>query len=366
MIKYLGSKRKLVPVLRALAEATSARRTLDLFSGTSRVGMAWKAGGAHVTAVDTTLTAEVLARCYIETDADAVDRGGLADAVSNLDALPGRPGYITDVFCRQARYFQPENGARVDAIRAAIAEQWAGTSLEPVLLAALIEAADRVDSTTGVQMAYLKSWAPRAHNRLTLRVPELLAGAGSVIRGDAVELVSSGRLGPDGFDVAYLDPPYNQHSYRANYHVWETIVAGDEPEHYGVACKRIDTRAPEHTSAFNRRAAIGPALASLLRGVDARVVVLSYNDEAWIGLEELVELCGAEGQRYVEVVAYDAPRYVGARIGIHNPAGDKVGEVTRTRNVEYLLVASEDAEAARKAATAARTATPLGGVVNVR
>jgi adenine-specific DNA-methyltransferase len=215
-------------------------------------------------------------------------------------------------------------------------------------------------------MAYLKSWAPRAHNRLTLRVPELLPGPGAVVRGDAVTLVSSAALGGDGFDVAYLDPPYNQHSFRANYHVWETIVAGDEPEHYGVACKRIDTRAPEHASAFNRRAAIGPALAALLHDVDARVVALSYNDEAWVGLETLVELCADGGRRHVEVAAFDAPRYVGSRIGIHNPSGDKVGQVGRTRNVEYLLVASDDRESAITAATAARSATPLGGITNVR
>ena len=27
------------------------------------------------------------------------------------------------------------------------------------------------------------------------------------------------------FDLAYLDPPYNQHRYFTNYHVWETLVA---------------------------------------------------------------------------------------------------------------------------------------------
>jgi adenine-specific DNA-methyltransferase len=364
VIKYLGSKRKLVPVLVALAEATGAGRALDLFSGTSRVGRAWKGIGIDVTAVDTTRTAEVLARCYVATDAAAVDTPALHAAIADLDGLDGRPGYVTAVFTEQARYFQPANGARIDAIRAAIANEWTGSPLEPLLLTALLEAADRVDSTTGVQMAFLKSWAPRAHKRLTLRPPELLPGPGAVLRGDAVAIVTSGSVG--GFDLAYLDPPYNQHSYPANYHVWETIVAGDEPEHYGVACKRIDTRAAEHTSAFNRRATIGLALGTLLGALDARVVSLSYNDEAWVQLDQLVELCGGSGRRHVEVVAFDAPRYVGSRIGIHNPAGQKVGEIKRTRNVEYLLVASDDAAAARTAAAAARTATPLGGVVNVR
>jgi adenine-specific DNA-methyltransferase len=364
VIKYLGSKRKLVPVLVALADATGARRALDLFSGTSRVGRAWKGIGVEVTAVDTTRTAEVLARCYVATDVAALDAEGLDAAIADLDGMEGEPGYVTAVFAEQARYFQPANGARIDAIRSAIAARWAGSPLEPVLLTALLEAADRVDSTTGVQMAFLKSWAPRSHKRLTLRTPELLPGPGWALRGDAVEIVTAGHLGR--FDLAYLDPPYNQHSYPANYHVWETIVAGDEPEHYGVACKRIDTRTAEHTSAFNRRATIGPALASLLDAVDARVVALSYNDEAWVRLDDLVELCAVSGRRHVEVVAFDAPRYVGSRIGIHNPAGEKVGEVKRTRNVEYLLVASEFAEAARTAAAAARNAEPLGGVVNVR
>ena len=50
-----------------------------------------------------------------------------------------------------------------------------------MLLTSLIEAADRVDSTCGVQMAYLKRWAPRAGNPLELREPEAVAGpAGEV------------------------------------------------------------------------------------------------------------------------------------------------------------------------------------------
>ena len=52
-------------------------------------------------------------------------------------------------------------------------------------------------------------------------------------------------------DLAYLDPPYNQHSYFANYHVWETLVRWDKPEVYGVASKRTDCRTRQ--SAFNSR-----------------------------------------------------------------------------------------------------------------
>ncbi|MDA8035005.1 MAG: DNA adenine methylase [Actinomycetota bacterium] len=354
MIKYIGSKRRLAPVLATMAERLGVQRALDLFTGTTRVAAALKARGVHVTAVDTARYAHVFARARIETDADTLDDGALDDALAWLQQLPGRPGYVTETFCRQARYFQPFNGERIDAVRDALEHELRGSPLFPVLLTSLIEAADRVDSTTGVQMAYVKRWSDRSARPLELRRPELLAGPGVALRGDACEL--AGRLGH--FDLAYLDPPYNQHRYYTNYHVWETLVAWDAPEHYGVACKRLDSRDAEQKSVFNRRREMPRALAELVRSVDASLVALSYNDEAWLGLDELVAMCAVRGA--VAVLAFEGPRYVGAQIGIHNPAGARVGTVGRLRNVEYLLLAGPD-PLVREAAGAARAGAARTG-----
>src|SRR3954463_11403311 len=125
MIKYLGSKRRLVPALGAIARASGARTALDLFTGTTRVAQAFKAAGAHVTAVDSARYAHVFARTWIQTDADAVDTRALHEAIAELDALPGTPGYFTDTFCVRSRFFQPHNGERIDAIRDAIARDYA-------------------------------------------------------------------------------------------------------------------------------------------------------------------------------------------------------------------------------------------------
>jgi adenine-specific DNA-methyltransferase len=339
-IKYLGSKRRLVPVLAALLDRCGAKRALDLFTGTTRVARAFKQLGAEVTAVDSTRCAAMLASCYVATDAHQVDTSVLADAVAELDALPGCPGYVTETFCRQSRYFQPHNGARIDAVRQAIARDHAGTWLEPLLLTSLIEAADRVDSTTGLQMAYVKKWSPRSYRPLELRVPELLPGPGYARRGDACELVAE--LGE--FDFAYLDPPYNQHRYDCNYHVWETLVAWDSPEHYGVACKRADLRTVPR-SPFNSRRTMPDALASVVAAVRAGVVVLSYNDESFLGLDDLLDILSVRG--HVEVLTFPSDRYVGARIGIHNPAGERVGTVGRLRNLEYVLVSGDRADIRR-------------------
>jgi adenine-specific DNA-methyltransferase len=80
-----------------------------------------------------------------------------------------------------------------------------------------------------------------------------------------------------------------------------------------------------------------PALRNVIANVKAEVAVVSYNNEAWVSLEELVEMCSVHG--HVGVLAFDSKRYVGAQIGIYNPRGEKVGKVSHLRNLEYVLVA---------------------------
>jgi adenine-specific DNA-methyltransferase len=365
VIKYLGSKRRLVPVLREICRAAGARTAVDLFTGTTRVAQAFKAEGVHVTAADSARYAHVFARTYVEADADAIDGQALQAAIDGLNKLGGRPGYVHEMFSRQARYFQPDNAARIDAVRDAIDHRYAGSPLFPLLITSLIEAADRVDSTTGVQMAYVKQWAPRSYNPLELRVPELLAGPGRAVRGDAVALAPL--IGH--FDLAYLDPPYNQHRYFTNYHVWETLVAWDAPESYGVARKRIDARDASTRSAFNSKRTMPAALASVVRSVDCDLLVLSYNDESWLGPDDLEAMCAQPGPRSsaaraVAMLAFDSARYVGARIGIFDPSGRKVGRVGHLSNQE-LLVLSGDAALVRHVVDTVRSlplSTPLAAV----
>jgi adenine-specific DNA-methyltransferase len=140
-------------------------------------------------------------------------------------------------------------------------------------------------------------------------------------------------------DLAYLDPPYNQHRYFTNYHVWETLMAWDAPLHYGVACKRLDARDASTRSVFNSRRDAPEALARLIRGVRAGAVIVSASNEGWVTPGDLLDM-GAERGR-AALLEFDSRRYVGAQIGIHNLRGEKVGRVSHTRNVEYVLVAGE-------------------------
>jgi len=331
MIKYLGSKRLLIPTILGKIQAKQGvDHVLDLFSGTSRVGHALKSAGYQVTANDHNAYAETIARCYIQTDKEAVWEEA-KHILEHLSNLQGRPGYFTETFCVKSRFFQPFNGERIDAIRSAIAEMTLSPELESVLLVSLMEAADRVDSTTGVQMAYLKQWAQRSYNPLELRMPDLvprtLKGRGRALSLDAEEAAKT------SCDLAYLDPPYNQHKYLGNYHVWETLVRWDAPEVYGVACKRVDCR--ERGSEFNSKPKFEAAFTRLVSNVVAKRMLVSFNDEGFLNRDDLVRVLSTRGE--VTVTEIDYKRYVGAQIGIHNPEGQKVGTVSHTRNTEYLF-----------------------------
>lgn len=342
MIKYIGSKRTLVPaILGAIGvHAPSARIILDLFSGTSRVGHALKHAGYRVLANDHNAYAATLARCYVQADAEDV-LGDAEKLVREFNALPGSAGYFTRTFCEQSRFFQPKNGERIDAIREAIANKSLGPELEAVMLVSLMEAADRVDSTTGLQMAYLKEWAPRAHNDLELRVPSVLPrsvhGKGEAHQLEAIEAARTLEA-----DAAYIDPPYNQHSYLGNYHVWESLVRWDKPEVYGIACKRTDVR--QRQSIFNSRPRFAGALRELLGAVRAETLIVSFNNEGYIQRDDMEAMLSSlwEGQARVTTIENDFKRYVGAQIGIYNPKGDKVGKVSHLKNKEYLYIVSRE------------------------
>ena len=147
MIKYLGSKRLLIPLILERVEALDGVRTvLDLFSGTARVAHALKERGYWVHANDHNAYAATLAACYVGAER-RLWQARAERLIAELDALRGRPGWFTETFCRRARYFQPRNGARIDAIRERIARLSLEPALEAIALTSLMEAADRVDST---------------------------------------------------------------------------------------------------------------------------------------------------------------------------------------------------------------------------
>lgn len=338
MIKYLGSKRSLISwilqVVEQIVQVESLKTVLDPFSGSARVAHAFKARGFQVIASDYANYAYILAKALVEADARIYPPERINPILDYLNKLPGEEGWFTETYAYKARFFQPFNAARIERIRREVDIIAEGDErLRAILLTSLMLAADKVDSTTGIQMAFLKKWAPRSYNPLYLEYPPLLHGEGKALLGDALEIVKQHDV-----DLLYIDPPYNQHSYLANYHIWETLVLFDAPTCYGVAQKRADVKTRK--SDFNSRSKAKEALRSIICNARARIILLSFNNEGFHTESELLELASEKG--YVAVLRHPYKRYIGAQIGIYNPKGEKVGKISHLKNEELLFVISQN------------------------
>ena len=106
----------------------------------------------------------------------------------------------------------------------------------------------------------------------------------------------------------------------------------------GIACKRVDVR--ERRSVFNSRVRCAEAMQELLEAIASPVIVVSFNNEGYLSRDKLeamlAGLWGGTGR--VSTIENDFKRYVGAQIGIHNLAGEKVGRVSHLRNKEFVYV----------------------------
>ena len=334
MIKYLGSKRKIIDyIYKTVSEYSNSGVILDLFSGTSRVSYALKALGHPIIANDHNTYAYNVAKCYIEGNTSHIKQA--QRLINELNSLKGSAGWFTQNYGTLSRYIQPHNCARIDAIREEIERKDLEPVMRSIILTALIEAADRVDSTVGLQMAYLKSWSKRSYNDLELRVPALIDGHPYCLatQQDADICASNYEA-----DVIYLDPPYNQHSYLGNYHIWESLVLWDKPDVYGIARKRVDCKTRK--SEFNSKRKCYNALQKVVENSTFNTLVMSYNNEGHMTIDHITTLLDGFGE--VSFVEIDHKRHICSKIGVFNKDGVRVGESGKTQNKEYLIICKRE------------------------
>jgi adenine-specific DNA-methyltransferase len=300
-MRYIGNKTRLLDFIRRVlrARGVAPGRAVDPFSGTASVARALKRWGFGVAASDIMEYGHVFARAYVAAahvprfDGIAAEAGGasLNRVLAWLNALPPEPQFIHENYSpagvagRQhgRMYFTPANAARIDAIRARIdgwqqAGRLSGDAYH-TLLAALIEAADRVANTTGVYAAFVKSWQPNALRPLQLRVVRHVPGNGcSAARSDAAAAVT---LAGD-FDLLYLDPPYNARQYAGYYHIPEIIARGwfDGPVATRGKTGLIEDSALRSDWSSSRRCEA--AFEALIASAQCRHIMLSYNAEGII------------------------------------------------------------------------------------
>ena len=316
-MRYIGNKTRLLGFIRDVLDRRGIRGGLavDPFTGTASVARALKRRGFRVVAADILQFAHVFGRAYVQTAAvpsferlaDELDGlpPTLEGVVAHLNRIPPDPGFIHEHFSpagaegqrHQRMYFTPENAARIDAVRATL-ERWRTDGLVCddgfyLLLAALVEAADRVANTAGVYAACIKSWQPNARTTLQLRAPRIVPGPGSrALRADANRLVAE--LEP--FELLYLDPPYNTRQYPAYYHIPELIAMGWFDAPVPLRGKTGLLHDQDKRSDWSRLARCEAAFEELVASAHCKHIVLSYNAEGIIPEDSIARVLKRYGR----------------------------------------------------------------------
>jgi adenine-specific DNA-methyltransferase len=332
MIKYLGSKRLIIPYILEIVKELDVKSACDLFAGTTRVGQSLREQGIKVISNDLASYSYCFGKTYIEYLPTKEEQEYYEiSLIPFLNERQGKEGYFSKTFSEDTRFFQKKNSTKIQEIRDNIENSFSGLE-KYVFLTSLIEAADRVDSNVGLQMAYLKKWSKRSYNDIELRVPLFVEGPiGEVYKEDANKLAKELDC-----DLVYCDSPYNQHSYYGNYHIWETIVKWDNPETFGTVHKRVDVK--ENKSDYNSKVKIGPAFEDLISSLNnVKYLLISFNDEGFMKREQLENLL-IKNNRSVITKEIDYDRHPCAKLGVYNQKGIKVGVPTHTKNKELLIL----------------------------
>lgn len=329
-MRYIGNKTKLLPFLRSAIGRLGITPGVahDAFAGTAAVGRALKADGWCVHSSDLMTYSYVMQRAYVVASrvdqfdelakADPAVRAHFADrglsvarrsvagaggdvGLAPMDVATDRVRAVADYlaagltpadgfFARNfgpaggRMYFTDENARRIDAARTALHE-WRQRGLLDddtfyMLLAAVIEGADRVANTAGVYAAFIKQWQPNALRPLTVSVePPIPSRLRCVAhQADAAQVAEA--LGP--IDLLYVDPPYNTRQYAGYYHVPELVARGWFDDAVSLRGKTGLIADQEQRSAWCSRREAPSALRELLAATQARHVLVSYNSEGVI------------------------------------------------------------------------------------
>jgi adenine-specific DNA-methyltransferase len=86
-------------------------------------------------------------------------------------------------------------------------------------------------------------------------------------------------------DVAYIDPPYNQHPYSSNYFMLNLISTYEKPKEISKV-SGIPTN--WNKSKFNNKKEALSSLLSLCKSIDASYIIISYNSEGFISYNEMI------------------------------------------------------------------------------
>lgn len=332
LVTYLGNKRKLLSFIgRGVAEVQQRLgrerlRCYDAFAGSGVVSRYLKSVAAELFSNDLEDYAAVLGKCYLANRSETPRLEELhADLLRTIEST-WAPGMIAELYAPQDDehirpgervFYTRRNAIFLDTARRAI--QALPEQLRPFFLAPLLYEASVHTNTGGVFKGFYKNakgvgqYGGRSRQalhrimadmHLPLPVFSSFECPYTVLQGDAADVA---RQLPE-LDLAYLDPPYNQHPYGSNYFMLNLLTTYKRPQELS----RVSGIPKEwNRSDYNARHSVQAALSELLAALPCKFALLSYNSEGLLSVEEITAL--AEPGWRVRLLEQDYAAYRASR-----------------------------------------------------
>ncbi len=334
VITYIGNKRSLLPFIERAVRRVKQRVGKELiaifepFTGSGIVARSLKRHASRLVVNDLEDYTVPLGQCYLANRStvrfDDLRKWNRQLAL-RLDSPDGlKRGFITELYAPQDEssiqrgervFYTPDNARRIDTARQFIAE--IPCQLQPFFLAPLLAAASVHANTGGVFKGFYKDsttgvgkYGGRKGDALTricapISVPMPVLSRFSaeveVRQGDANAVA---RAIPC-VDLAYLDPPYNQHPYGSNYFMLNLITNYRRP----TEISRVSGIPTDwQRSKYNKRQHAKTAFWDLVTHINAKYIIVSYNAEGFIRFTEMVEMLMSIGRLSVFEKQYNTFR----------------------------------------------------------
>ncbi|GHS89058.1 restriction endonuclease subunit M [Campylobacterota bacterium] len=212
-------------------------------------------------------------------------------------------------------FYTPRNAAYIDTVRQLvekISEEHRKYFLAPLLSEASIHA-----NTSGVFKGFYKNRETKIGQFGGINQNALFRITGDIklpfpifsnfncetiiCSGDSNEIIKS----VPEVDIAYLDPPYNQHPYGSNYFMLNLILDYEYPKHTSKI-----SGIPENwnRSSYNREISALNSLTELVQNIRAKYVIISFNSEGFITLEQMKNMLKKIGKFEVLETKYNTFR----------------------------------------------------------
>lgn len=333
LITYIGNKRALLGPIGDAVERVKRRlgkdrlHILDAFSGSGVVSRYMKAHASLLISNDIEDYTAVINRCYLQNKS-AVDldrmRRIVADLNDRVDCVTFPNGFIEELYApadegnitaHDRVFYTVSNARRLDNYRRLIED--APADARDMLLASLLNKASVHANNAGVFKGYYKNRHTgigqyggtssdalrRIKGKIDLETPVLsrFECEYHVFQEDANKLAE--KVG--NLDLAYIDPPYNQHPYGSNYFMLNLLLRYQRPDDIS----RV-SGIPKNwqRSGYNVRAKSLPLLRDLLTTLDARFLLVSFNNEGFIEPEMMREMLQQIGPVDVMQTRYNTYR----------------------------------------------------------